>query len=131
MRRREFITGLSSATAAWPLTTRAQQPDRIRRIGILMAYAEDDPEGILRVAKFRQELERLGWSEGRNIRIDYRFTAASADQFQVLAKELVALHPDVILCTCDWERRRVAAGDSRDPDRVRQRLRPDRSRLHY
>jgi putative ABC transport system substrate-binding protein len=62
-----------------------------------MAYAEDDPEGILRVAKFRQELERLGWSEGRNIRIDYRFTAASADQFQVLAKELVALHPDVIL----------------------------------
>ena len=62
-----------------------------------MAYAEDDPEGIVRVAKFRQELERLGWSEGRNVRIDYRFTAARADQFQVLAKELVALHPDVIL----------------------------------
>jgi hypothetical protein len=81
MRRREFITGLSSATAAWPLTVRAQQPDHIRRIGSLMAYAEDDPEEILRVAKFRQELERLGWSEGRNIRIDYRFTAASADRF--------------------------------------------------
>ena len=62
-----------------------------------MAYAEDDPEGIVRVAKFRQELERLGWSEARNVRIDYRFTAARADQFQVLAKELVALHPDVIL----------------------------------
>ena len=97
MQRREFITGLSSATAAWPLTARAQQPDRIRRIGVLMAYAEDDPEGIVRVAKFRQELERLGWSEGLNVRIDYRFTAARADQFQVLAKELVALHPDVIL----------------------------------
>src|SRR5262245_29087894 len=97
MQRREFITLIGGAAAAWPLTVRAQQPDRMRRIGVLMAYAEDDPEGIVRVAKFRQELERLGWSEARNVRIDYRFTAARADQFQVLAKELVALHPDVIL----------------------------------
>jgi putative ABC transport system substrate-binding protein len=97
MRRREFITLIGGAAVAWPLTVRAQQPDRMRRIGVLMAYAEDDPEGIVRVAKFRQELERLGWSEGRNVRIDYRFTAAKADQFQVLAKELVTLHPDVIL----------------------------------
>src|SRR6476620_9847279 len=96
MRRREFITLLGSAVA-WPLVARAQQPDRMRRIGVLMAYAENDPEGIVRVAKFRQELERLGWSEAHNVRIDYRFTAARADQFQVLAKELVALRPDVIL----------------------------------
>ena len=97
MRRREFITLLGGAAAAWPLAARAQQPDRMRRIGVLMAYAEDDPEGKARLAGFRQGLEKLGWSEGRNVRIDYRFTAARADQVQVLAKELVALQPDVIL----------------------------------
>jgi putative tryptophan/tyrosine transport system substrate-binding protein len=96
MRRREFITLLSGA-AAWPLAARAQQSERVRRIGVLMGFAEDDPETVVRVAKFRQELERLGWSEGRNVNIDYRFTAARADQFQMLAKELVALQPDVIL----------------------------------
>jgi putative ABC transport system substrate-binding protein len=74
MQRREFITLIGGAAVAWPLTVRAQQPDRMRRIGVLMAYAEDDPQGIVRVAKFRQELERLGWSEARNVRIDYRFT---------------------------------------------------------
>src|SRR5262249_60704618 len=95
MRRREFLALIGSTACS--LAAQAQQPDRMRRIGVLMAYAEDDPEGIVRVAKFRQELERLGWSEARNVRIDYRFTAARADQFQVLAKELVALHPDVIL----------------------------------
>jgi putative ABC transport system substrate-binding protein len=97
MQRREFITLLGGATVGWPLAARAQQGERLRRIGVLMGFAEDDPETIVRVAKFRQELERLGWSEGRNVRIDYRFTAARADQFQVLAKELVALQPDVIL----------------------------------
>ena len=69
----------------------------MRRIGVLMGFAEDDPETKARLAGFRQGLEKRGWSEGRNVRIDYRFAAGRADQFQALAKELVALQPDVIL----------------------------------
>jgi putative ABC transport system substrate-binding protein len=95
MRRRDFITLLGSAAAAWPLAVRAQQPDGMRRIGVLMALAEDDPETKARLAGFRQGLEKRRWSEGVNVRIDYRFAPAGA-QAQVLAKELVALQPDVI-----------------------------------
>jgi len=97
MRRREFITLLGGAAAAWPLAARAQQPDRVRRIGVLMGAAEHDPDTKSRLAGFRQGLEKRGWSEGRNLQIDYRFApAASADQAQLFAKELIALHPDVI-----------------------------------
>ena len=95
MKRRQFITLLGGA-AAWPLAARAQQAERVRRIGVLTAFAEDDPEIRARLAAFRQGLEKRGWSEARNVRIDYRFAPASA-QAQVLAKELVALQPDVIL----------------------------------
>jgi ABC-type uncharacterized transport system substrate-binding protein len=98
MRRREFITLFGSAVATWPLAARAQQTDPIRRIGVLVGLAEDDPEMTARLAAFRQGLEKRGWSEGRNVGIDYRFApASSADQVQVLAKELIALQPDVIL----------------------------------
>jgi putative ABC transport system substrate-binding protein len=103
MRRREFIALLGGGAAVAspivrPLAARAQQGDRMRRIGVLMGFAEDDPESKTRVAGFRQELERLGWSEGGNVRIDYRFAPASnAFQSQAFAKELVALQPDVIL----------------------------------
>ena len=96
MRRREFIAVLGGASA-WPLAARAQQPDRMRSIGMLLPFAEGDPEIQARLAGFRQELEKLGWSEGRNVRIDYRFASASAERGQVLAKELVALQPDVIV----------------------------------
>jgi len=97
MKRREFITLLGGAAAAWPLAARAQQSDQPRRIGVLTALAEDDPENQARLAGFRYGLERRGWSEGRNLRIDYRFApAASPDQVQLFAKELVALRPDVI-----------------------------------
>jgi ABC-type uncharacterized transport system substrate-binding protein len=96
LRRREFITLIGGAAAAWPLAARAQQPDRMRRIGVLMGFAEDDPEVKARLAGFQQGLERRGWSEGRNIRIDFRYAPAGA-QVQVLAKELVALQPDVIV----------------------------------
>jgi putative ABC transport system substrate-binding protein len=96
MRRREFISLLSSG-AAWPLAARAQQGERVRRIGVLMSLATDDPDAKARLAAFRQELERLGWSEGRNVRIDYRFAAGRSDQYPPLAQELVALQPDVIL----------------------------------
>jgi putative tryptophan/tyrosine transport system substrate-binding protein len=96
MKRREFITLLGGAAAAWPLAARAQQADQMRRIGVLVALAEDDPEIKARLAAFRQGLEKRGWSEGSNVRIDTRFAPASA-QAPVLAKELVALQPDVIL----------------------------------
>src|SRR6266436_10123859 len=96
LRRREFISLLGGAAAAWPLAARAQQPDGMRRIGVLVGLAEDDPETKARLAAFRQGLEKRGWSEGRNVRIDTRFAPAGA-QAQVVAKELVALQPDVIL----------------------------------
>src|SRR5262245_62287388 len=79
LKRREFITLLGGAAIGWPLAARAQQPDRIRRVVVLASLAEDHPEMKLRVAAFREGLERLGWSEGRNVRIDYRFASASRD----------------------------------------------------
>ena len=84
------------SAAAWPLTAHAQQPERIRRVGVLTGLAENDPEIKARLAGFRQGLEKFGWSEGSNVRIDYRFAPAGA-QVQSLARELVALQPDVIL----------------------------------
>ena len=76
MKRREFIAGLSGA-AAWPLAVRAQQPDRVRRIGWLTSLAADDPQSLARVTAFVQELQKLGWTVGRNLRIDYRFGAST------------------------------------------------------
>ena len=130
MKRREFITLLGGAAAAWPLAARAQQPDRMRRIGVLVSLAEDDPEMQLWLTAFRQGLEKLGWSEGRNVRIDYRFHTAGADQVQVPVKELVALQPDVILAEGTSTAAALQAREPRDPDSVRRRLRPDRLRLH-
>jgi putative ABC transport system substrate-binding protein len=98
MRRREFITLLGGAAAGWPLAAHAQQPDGMRRIGILMAIAESDPEGQARVAGFREGLRKVGWAEGRNIRIDTRWAPPrDAEARQRFAKELVALRPDLIL----------------------------------
>ena len=98
MQRREFITLLGGAAAAWPLAARAQQPDRMRRIGVLMAYPENDQEGRAFVTAFREGLQKLGWGEGRNIQIDIRWGALDdMEARQRSAKELVALHPELIL----------------------------------
>jgi putative ABC transport system substrate-binding protein len=97
MKRREFITLLGGSVAGWPLAARAQQGERMRRIGVLWSLAEDDPESKARLAAFRQGLEQLGWSEGRNVRIDIRFAGGRAEPIQSLAKELVARQPDVIV----------------------------------
>jgi putative tryptophan/tyrosine transport system substrate-binding protein len=96
VKRRTFITLLGGA-AAWPLAARAQQAERMGLIGVLMAYAESDPEGQAWVAAFREALQKLGWAEGRNIRIDTRWATPDVDAMQRLAKELVALQPDLIL----------------------------------
>jgi putative ABC transport system substrate-binding protein len=97
MNRREFITLLGGAAAVWPVAARAQQPERMRRIGVLMGYAESDPEGQASFAAFRGGLQKLGWTEGRNILIDTRWGALDAESRQRFAKELVALQPDLIL----------------------------------
>jgi putative ABC transport system substrate-binding protein len=96
IKRREFISLLGGA-ATWPLAARAQQPERMRRIGVLMNTATDDPEGRARLAAFEQGLRELGWTDGRNIRIDHRWGAGDADHFRRYAAELVAFAPDVIL----------------------------------
>ena len=96
MRRREFITLLGSAAFAWPLAARAQQGDRIRRLAVLVSGAETDSEMQARVTGFQQGLKQLGWSEGRNIRIDIRYAASRPEQYKSFAKELVALQPDAI-----------------------------------
>jgi len=95
-KRREFISLLGGAAAAWPLAARAQQGERIRRIGVLVAVA-DDPEGQARVTAFVQALQELGWTVGRNVRIDIRWAAGDAERYRRYAAELVALAPDAIL----------------------------------
>jgi putative tryptophan/tyrosine transport system substrate-binding protein len=96
MRRREFIAELGGA-AAWSITARAQQGDRVRRVGVLMSLDENDPDANALLSGFTQGLGKLGWSDGRNERMDIRYSAGNIDQMRTLAKELVALQPDVIL----------------------------------
>jgi putative ABC transport system substrate-binding protein len=96
MRRREFITLLGGAAAAWPLAARAQQPERRRRIAVLMPFAADEPESLARIGAFLQGLQALGWTEGRNVRIEYRWATNDADRRKAAA-DLVALAPDIIL----------------------------------
>ena len=96
LKRREFITLLGGA-AAWPRVARAQQGKQARRIGVLMPFTKDDPEDQLRRAVFQQGLQQLGWTEGRNIRIEYRWFAGEPARAQAMAKELVELQPDLIV----------------------------------
>jgi len=99
IQRREFITLLGGAAAAWPLAGRRQQANGMRRVGVLMDLAADDPEGRARLAAFRAELSRLGWTDGGNIRIDIRWGAGVANRMREYAEELVALMPDAILAS--------------------------------
>ncbi len=95
--RRQFISVLAGAAAAWPLATSAQQPSPVRRIGVLMGYSESDPEAQAFVATFVQELQKLGWSESVNIHIEYRWSAGDVERMRTYAKQLVAYQPDVIV----------------------------------
>jgi putative ABC transport system substrate-binding protein len=96
MRRREFI-GLMGGTAAWPLAARAQQGGQVRRLGVLMALSESDPMGQARIAAFRQALAHLGWTEGSNLKIEWRWTGGNIERVREYAAELVRLAPDVII----------------------------------
>jgi putative ABC transport system substrate-binding protein len=96
MRRRDFIQGVVASTAAWPLAARAQQPDQMRLIGVLMAYLENDSTAQSWLAAFRAALAKLGWTEGSNLRIELRWSGADADRMSALAKELVDLRPNAI-----------------------------------
>src|SRR5262245_66009193 len=97
MRRRDFIALLGNTVAAWPLAARAQQGERVRLIGMLSGFAKDDPEATAREAAFQPTLADLGWTIGRNVRIDYRRSGGDIDSLRKYAAELVALAPDVIL----------------------------------
>ena len=97
MRRRDFITAIAGTAAAWPLAARAQQGERMRRIGVLMASAADDPEFQARMVAFQKALAQLGWTEGRNLRIDARWATTNPDDIRRHAMELAALGPEVIL----------------------------------
>src|SRR6516225_7725937 len=96
MKRRQFIAGLGSA-AAWPIVGRAQQAERVRRIGALMPFDENDPEGKRRYSAFTQALADLGWTDGGNLRVDLRWAGGDINRIRALAQELVGLQPDIIL----------------------------------
>src|SRR6516225_8737108 len=98
-KRRAFITLLGGAAAAWPLAARAQQRERMRLIGVLMNLAERDPEGQARIAAFREGLGKLGWTEGREVQIEYRWFAGDPERARGYAAELVRLKPDVIFAS--------------------------------
>ena len=100
MRRRDFLAGVGGAVA-WPMVARGQQPERMRRIGVIFGAAASDPDLQARLAAFLQVLQQLGWTEGRNIRIESRFGGGNADNIRKHAAELAALAPDVILANGD------------------------------
>src|SRR5215510_14534578 len=99
MRRRNFIAGLGSATFTLPLTAQAQKAERPRRVGVIMNLAADDPEGKIRSDALHNALQEMGWVDGRNLLLDYRWGAGDAGLFRKYAEELVALAPEVILAT--------------------------------
>src|SRR5215510_5915939 len=99
MKRREFITLLGGAAVAWPLAARAQQPDRVRRVGFLISTAETDQEARNWIRAFEQRFAELGWTDGRNVRIEYRFGGGDATRMPQLARELLELRPDAVLAS--------------------------------
>ena len=128
MRRRDFIKAVAGSSVAWPLAARAQQPDRMRFIGALSGIA-DEPILQARYAAFLQELKQLGWTGGRNIRIEYRYGGGDLENTRRQAVELVALAPDVILATGGPATERLLQATRTGADRVCNRPRSSRLRL--
>ena len=111
MRRREFIALVGGAAAIWPLAARAERAERIRRIGVLSNLPSDDQEAQTRNAAFLQALQELGWTVGRNVRVDYRWGLGNAELYRKHAAELLALEPDVIVNQWHFNHRASAADD--------------------
>jgi hypothetical protein len=126
VKRREFITLLGTSVAVWPLAARAQQASGMRRVGVLMGYAENDPEAKVFFAGFTQRLAELGWVEGRNLRMDVRWAPGSVDRMRTFARELVELQPDVILANSTPVTAALQRGDPDDPNCIRRSFRPRR-----
>src|SRR6476620_6930674 len=97
MKRREFISVLCGATVAWPIASGAQQRERARRVGVVMGYPETNPNAQLQVTAFRQQLQKLGWIEGDNLRIDIRYGADDSNRIRALTTELLGLRPDLMV----------------------------------
>ena len=129
MRRRAFIAALGGA-AAWPIVARAQQPGRMRRIGVLMGGAENDPNGQAATVAFRQGLQKKGWTDGQNIRIDYRWAAGQPDRASVYATELATLAPDVNSCEWHTGTGGIATSDPWHSNRIRRGSRSGWRRVH-
>ena len=125
MRRRGFIAALGGA-AAWPLAAHTQQPERVRRVGVLISPPESSPLAQAYVTAFVQALRRFGWVEGKNIQIDYRFAAGDPTLFKTYAAELVDLSPDAILTGGSPAVAAVAAPDAHDTNRLHRRRRSRR-----
>ena len=123
MDRRAFLLALTFGTLSMPLAAKAQlTANQVRRIGVLMHNAQNDPESKAELAAFRQGLQQLGWSEGRNIRIDIRFAADRPDQYEVLAKQLIALQPDAIFAYTTPITAALQRESRTIPDRLRRSL---------
>ena len=129
MRRREFIALLGSVTAAWPLAALAQQPAGIRRLGVLLNLSENDAEAQRLVKVFREGLAQLGWTDGRNLRIDYRWAGGDVGQIRIFAKELVELSPDIMVgyatpsvAALQQETRSILSCSYRSPTRLAKAL---------
>ena len=129
MRRREFITLLGGAAASWPLVASAQQSGRMRRIGVLMAFAESSSTAQAWVGAFRDSLAKFGWTEGRNLQIDYRWATPDSNLITQSAKELVALAPDLILSSGSPTTAAASATDTHYSDNLRDRYRAGQPRL--
>ena len=130
MRRRKFISLIGGAAAASSAVCVARaQSERVRHIGVLMGTAENDRQTAPFLNAFKSGLQELGWIEGRNIRVDYRFAASDVDRMQRLAKELVDTRPELISCARDSGHRRGGAGGQDPPHRLRRRLRSGRQRI--
>ncbi len=119
MRRREFITLLGGAAAAWPLAARAQQPERMRRVSMLLGLGEKDPEAIARVKAFRLGMRDLGWIEGRNVQIEYRFAGSNLESINKHVAELVRLAPDVIVAKYHSSHGCAPTGNKHYSNRIR------------
>jgi putative tryptophan/tyrosine transport system substrate-binding protein len=140
MKRREFITLIGGAAVAWAVAARAQQPNQTRRIGVLIPFSQTDSETQALLAAFKQRFQELGWTDGRNVTFEHRYTDGNPERTRAAAKELVDLAPNAILAYANPARLGLDAGDQDDTDcvhpsvrsgRERVRLEPDPSRWKY